>query len=297
MLQLNYHHLYYFYTTAKEGSIRRAAEKLHLTPQTISGQISAFENYLGEPLFERQGKRLVLNNRGKLAYQYADDIFALGNELVQALNDKNSQKTQSFTIGVTDVVPKVFAFDLVQPVMKAIGSTRLIYKEGDLATLLSELAINKIDLILSDVPLPNGSNVKAFNHFLGESGTSFFAIPSLAQQLAADFPQCLDGQPLLIPSDHATIKAGLLAWFEQLAIQPQIIAEFDDSALMKLFGQEGFGVFCAPTSIQSHICSQYKVDLIGSTHSVSERFYAISPERKIKHELALEIIKSAGDLI
>ena len=297
MNQLNYHHLYYFYITALEGSVSRAAQRLHVTPQTISGQLTAFESQLGEPLFDRQSRRLLPNARGKMAFQYAQEIFGLGNELLDQLKQGQPRTSATFTIGVTDVIPKVFAFDLVAPLADDLTSTKLIYREGSLSSLVGDLALNRIDLILADQPLMNDANIKAFSHLLGQTGLSFFAAPALAEKLGSGFPQNLDGQPMLMPGEGATLRPLLHEWFEQQSIMPHVVAEFDDSALLKLFGQEGIGVFCVPTSIERHVARQYSVVVVGRVRSVKEKVYAISPERKVKHPLVRKIIEGADALL
>jgi len=297
MHQLNFHHLHYFYITAKEGSIAKAANVLHVTPQTVSGQLSIFESYLGMQLFDRQGKRLILNQQGAIAYRYAEDIFSLGRELQDTLAQKGEGRLATFTIAVTDVIPKVLAFNLIKPIIKAFESVRLIYREGDWEALMAELAVNRIDIILADRPLMPGSNVKAFSHFLGETSVSFFASTQHRKKLKASFPDCLNNQPLLLPSDKSSMKFNLLSWLERLNIRPRVMGEFDDSAMLKLFGQEGYGIFCAPTSIEGYLAQQYRVEVIGHTQDLTERFYAISPERKIRNELALELVNKAGGII
>lgn len=297
MAQLNYHHLYYFYITAREGSIAKAATTLHITPQTVSGQISTFESSLGMALFDRKGKRLVLNRHGAIAYQYAEDIFSLGRELQDTLSQKIPGRMATFTIAVTDVIPKILAFNLVQPIMNVIETTRLIYREGDFESLLAELAVNRVDIILADRPLMPGANVRAFSHFLGETSVSFFVSTKTTTSAEAHFPECLHDQPLLISSDKSSIKANLLAWLDQKNIRPKVIAEFDDSALLKLFGQEGYGYFCAPTSIEDHLTRQYQVKCIGQAADVVERYYVVSPERKIRNELAIKIVREASGII
>lgn len=292
MQQLNYHHLYYFYLTAREGSIAKASELLHLTPQTVSGQISKFEDYLGMNLFERKGKRLHLSQQGKVAYQYAEDIFKLGSELLTSLSQENSGRMHTFTIGVTDVVPKVLAFDLVKPAISSFSSTRMVYKEGDFESLLAELAINKVDMILADRPLMPGANVKAFSHFLGDSSISFFSTAKDAEPLRANFPQSLNHIPLLTSGDKSSLKINLMAWLESQQLHPKIVAEFDDSALLKLFGQEGYGVFCAPSSIEQHVEQQYQVQCIGRINEMTERYYAISSEQSIRNPVVESIMST-----
>jgi LysR family transcriptional activator of nhaA len=295
--QLNYHHLYYFYVTAREGSIIKASTVLCLAPQTISGQIGVLEDSMGYPLFDRVGKRLVLNAQGKIAFSYADDIFRLGSELVKTIKNTSEGQQQVFSIGVTDVLPKVLAFDLFRSCFDNNQNLRLVCKEGDLDSLLGELAANRIDIILSDRPLIPGTRIAAYNHLIGESGVTFFAAPNLATTLREDFPQSLHHQAMLIPGDKAAQKLDLMAWFSSIGISPQIKAEFEDSALMKLFGQAGYGIFCGPTSIEKHISEQYQVDIIGRTNDIKERLHLISPERKLKHSAVVPLFEHAKTLV
>jgi LysR family transcriptional activator of nhaA len=293
MAQLNYHHLYYFYITAREGSIVKAAEILHVTPQTVSGQISTFENYLGTPLFDRIGKRLFLNPLGKVAYEYAEEIFASGHELLDMLLQKREQRIRTFTIGITDVVPKVLAFDLIHPTSIKFGATRFIYKEGEFDSLCADLAINKLDLIIADRNLIPGSNIKAYGHLLRESGLSFFASHQQAVSLQKGFPHSLQHAGMLMSGDKSSMKHSLLAWFERLKMSPKIVAEFDDSALLKMFGQEGLGVFAVPSSIADHISQRYDVSCIGETLDITERYYAICSERTSQSDIVQHILVSA----
>ncbi len=296
MSQLNYHHLYYFYITAREGSIAKAAQCLHLTPQTVSGQLSIFENYLGFKLFDRKGKRLVLNETGKMTLSYAEDIFALGDELLHSLKTEGPGEQFIFAVGVTDVIPKILSFDFLRNSFEMNEAIRLICREGDFESLQADLALNKIDLILSDRPLTPGSNLKAYSHLLGESGISFYTSHTQANALQANFPYSLDQQAFLISSDKSSQKVSLSAWFNDLQIQPNIIAEFDDTALMKFFGQSAYGIFCTPTIIEQHVIKQYNVAVIGRTEDIKERYYAISPERKIKHPGVKFLLDASQDL-
>ncbi len=297
MQQLNYHHLYYFYVTAREGSIIRAAESLNLTPQTISGQIATLEDYLGKQLFERRGKRLFLNETGNYVFSYAEDIFRLGSELQQNLKHQGSGHHLQFTIGVTDIIPKVLAFDLFKTCLDNDDSLKLVCKEGDLNSLLADLAVSKLDIIFSDHPLPTNSNIKAYNHFVGETGMAFFSTKDSCEALSENFPQSLHKHSLLLPGEKSTQKAELQAWFDRLSIAPDVVAEFEDSALMKLFGQAGYGVFCTPIPIAQHVMEQYNVELIGTTTDITEDFYLISPERKLKHPASLHLFSAAKELV
>ena len=296
MSQLNYNHLRYFYAVAKEGSIVKAAKVLHVSPQTISGQLTVFEAYLGSPLFERKGKRLILNDMGQLAISYAEDIFALGSELQQILKSQNVLNPLVFTVGVVDVIPKILAFNIIRCCFDLDDPIKLVCREGDLETLLADMALNKIDLILSDRPLPPAMPLKAYNHHLGESGVSFYANKREAKKLAKDFPRSLHQWPFLLSGDKSAQKVDLISWFDQSEIQPIIKAEFDDSALMKFFGQAGYGVFCSPSIIEDHILDEYDVRVIGRTDDIAEHFYAISPERKLKHPGVKLIVDAAASL-
>jgi len=294
--QLNYKHLRYFYSVAKEGSIVKASNLLHVSPQTISGQLSAFEQYLGVELFEREGKRLVLNDAGKLALSYAEDIFALGHELQQSLNAQDLMHTFVFSVGITDIIPKILAANILEAGLELDGPIKLIGREGDFESLLSELALNRLDLILSDRPLTPGTPIKAYSHVLGESGTSFYATKDRAEALKSGFPYSLNQQPFLICGDNSYQKINLQTWFEEKRITPHIVAEFDDSALLKNFAQAGHGVFSTPSIIEQHVQNQFGVEVIGRTTDIKERFYAISPERKVKHPGVKLLVDTAIEL-
>lgn len=299
--KLNYKHLRYFYAIAREGSVVKAAESLYVSPQTISGQLSAFEEYLGVRLFDRVGKRLVLNDAGKLALSYAEDIFSLGDELQQSLGSQNVNQQFVFSVGVTDVIPKILASNILEAGFELEGSIRLVCREGTFDTLLSDLALNRLDLILSDRPLTPGTPLKAYSHLLGESGVSFYAKKRIASALKKNFPLSMNNQRFLMCGDNSNQKVSLHSWFEQENTTPNIVAEFDDSALMKYFGQSGHGIFSTPSMIESHVIKQYDVAVIGRTEAIKERFYAISPERKMKHpgvkllaEAAQKLFESAS---
>jgi LysR family transcriptional activator of nhaA len=268
-----------------------------LTPQTISGQLSVFEDYLGVQLFDRKGKGLVLNDIGKLTLSYAKDIFLLGTELQQSLKMKDRHQQFVFTIGVVDVIPKILAFNILKSSFSLDGPIKLVCREGDFDSLLGELALNKLDLIISDRPVTPGMPLKAYSHLLGESGVSFYATKTQVSQLEGQFPASLHQKPFLICGDKSAQKISLQSWFEQENIEPVIIAEFDDSALMKFFGESGYGIFCTSSTIESHVVQHYDVEVIGRTKAIKERFYAISPERKVKHPGVKILVDSAKGLI
>lgn len=294
--QLNYKHLHYFYITAREGSIAGAANLLHISPQTISGQLSVFQDYLGVELFERKGKQLVMNDMGKMVYTYADDIFSLGAELQQSIQNNDNKEQLRFAVGVSEVIPKILSVNILESFFKLDGSMKLVCREGDFDTLLSELALNKIDLILTDRQLPPGIPIRAYNHFLGECGLTFYASKKNAKRLEKTFPQSLHKHPFLICGDKSNQKINLQSWFENEDIAPLIVAECDDSALIKYFGQSDYGVFCTPSIIESHVERQYGVSVIGRTNEVKERFYAISPERKVKHPGVRQLLDAAHSI-
>ncbi|MCP3672677.1 MAG: transcriptional activator NhaR [Gammaproteobacteria bacterium] len=292
---INYKHLHYFWVTAKEGSIARASECLNLTSQTISGQLSLLEENLGEALFTRVGRNLELTETGRLVLSYADEIFSLGGELEEMVRNLPSGRPLVFKVGVADVVPKSIAYRLLAPALKLPEPVRIICRENGIDSLLAELALHRIDLVISDGPIPPGVDVRSYNHQLGECGITFFAVPRLAKTLSKDFPQCLNGAPLLLPSEITVVQSRLLKWFDKLHIHPRIIGEFDDSALMKAFGQAGAGIFIAPTPIAAEVKKQYGVVIIGQTDEVHERFYAISVERKISHPAVAAITETARE--
>lgn len=290
---LNYKQLFYFWSVAKAGSITRAAERLHLTPQTISGQLGEFERALGTDLFRRTGRRLELTTAGKLALSHADEIFQLGNELEQSLRSGAGGGEQSFRVGVADAIPKSIAYQLLAPALTLDEPVRLICFEDKLERLFAELAIHKLDLVISDRPLPSELGVKAYNHALGQCAIAFYAVPPLAKRYRANFPHSLDGAPFLLPGDQAALQVPLARWFEQHHIHPHVIAKFDDSALMKAFGKAGAGIFLAPEIMSDEIKTQYKAEIIGSTTEVLLSYYAISVERRLTHPAVVAISAAA----
>ena len=293
MTRFNYNHLYYFHAVATDGSIAKASARLHLTPQTISSQITSFEVNIGFDLFDRKGKKMQLSEMGRLIYSYADDIFQLGDELKNVLKTQEPAHWQTFTVGITEVIPKTLAYQLLNPALNMAEPVRLICHEGDQESLLADLAIDRLDAVLTDQPLQPGSYVKAYNHLLAKSGFTFFATKQLASDCRKGFPQSLSGQPFLLQGKKSAVRQRLSSWLEKHDIVPNIIAEFDDSALMKSFAHAGYGVFAGPTLIENAIVAQYKVSTIGRTGEFEEYYYAISLERRLKHPVIVEIVNSA----
>ena len=294
MTPLNYNHLYYFYTVATDGSITRASARLNLTPQTISGQITSFEAQIGVKLFDRKGKKMQLSEMGHVVYGYAADIFQLGDELKNVLVTQVPAHWLTFSVGITDVVPKALAHKLLSPALNMSEPVRLICNEGDQDTLLADLTVNRLDLVLTDQPLQSSRHVQAYNHPLTRSGLTFFAAKPLAAVCRKGFPHSLSGQPFLMQGKKAAVNQRVTGWLEKQNISPNIIAEFDDSALLKSFGQAGDGVFTGPTLIEEQIVSQYQVKIIGRTEDIKEHYYAISPERRLTHPATVEIVNATG---
>jgi LysR family transcriptional activator of nhaA len=295
MRHLNYQHLLYFWTVAREGSIARASEVLHLTPQTISGQLKLLEESIGAPLFHRVGRGLVLSDTGRLVNQYAEEIFSLGAELTQRMRDQDMGAPLAFNVGVVNSIPKLIAQRILLPSQELGDEIRVLCWENELDKLLADLAVHRLDLVISDRPLPTGSSVKAFNHLLGVSGVSMFVHRSLAAKFAKGFPESLNGAPVLLPVNTTALRRRLDDWFDSVGVRPHIVGEFEDSALLKAFGGEGGGVFPAPTAIAAQIERMYQARMIGEVQDVEERFYVISPERKLKHPAVVRITEAARE--
>ncbi len=290
---LNYKHLYYFRTVAKAGAVNRAAEKLHLTPQTLSGQISTFEARLGVSLFRRSGRRLELTEAGRTALTYADEIFHVGAELEEALQNRTAARAHPFRVGIADVVPKAIAYQLLAPALTLAEPVKLVCKEDRLEQLAAELSIHRLDMVLADRPLPSSMDIKGYSHPLGECGIAFLAARTVADTLAPGFPACLHAAPLLIPGEDSALRAPLLRWLDRRNLQPTIVGEFDDSALMGAFGQAGAGVFPVPLTTSQQVMQQYDVVEVGQTQDVRERFFIISVERRLSHPAVLAVSEAA----
>lgn len=293
MRHLNYNHLQYFWVVAREGSIARAAEVLHLTPQTISGQLKLLDEAVGQPLFNRSGRRLVLSDMGRVVYEYAQEIFSVGAELAHVVRGQQRQGPEVLTVGIVNSMPKLIAERIVAPALMTEKLVRVRCHEASLEQLLGELAIHKLDIVLSDQRLPDGLHLRAYNHLLGESGISFFATAKLARRCRSKFPASLSDAPMLLPSQHSALRLRLDEWFESEGVAPSIVGEFDDSALMKAFGEAGTGIFPAPTVMEAEIRRMYRATVVGRAQDIKERFYAISPERRLKHESVVRITSIA----
>mgnify|MGYP000381764378 CR=1 FL=1 len=295
MIAINFKHLRYFWMVGKAGSIARASERLHLTPQSISSQLTTLEEALGVELFQRAGRNLELTEIGRRTLSYADEIFTLGDELVDMLHDPPAQKSQVFKVGIADVVPKSVAYRLVVPALRLDEPVRLVCREGPLDSLLAELAVHRLDMVIADRTMPASVNVRAYNHFLGESSLSVFATPGLAATLKGNFPACLDNAPFLLPGADVSMRPRLMQWFDEQRIRPSVVGEFDDSALLKAFGQAGWGVFMAPTAIADYVCAQYGVRTLGAIETVREQLYAITTQRRLTHPVVVAVSQAARE--
>ena len=290
---LNYHHLFYFWIAAREGSITRAAEELSLSQPTVSAQIKMLEDTLGEKLFRRDGRRLLLTDVGHVARRYADEIFTLGREFRDAVRGQPTGRPLRLAVGLANTVPKLVAYRLLQPALEDPQGLHLICVEDTRERLFAELALHNLDLVLSDTPLGSSTQIRAFSHLLGECDVEIFGAPALARRLRRGFPRSLDGAPFILPRELGPLRRGLEHWFEAAHVRPMIVSEIDDSALIKVLGQAGLGLFAAPSVIHKEICRQYGVVRVGRVPAVRERFYAISAERRLKHPAVVAISESA----
>ncbi len=290
---LNYHHLFYFWTTAREGSVTRAAERLRLAQPTLSAQIRSLETALGVRLFEKQGRGLVMTEAGRTAFRYADSIFGLGRELQESLAGSSGGSRPVLAVGISDALPKLMVRNLLEPALRLPEAIRLVCREDRTDRLLAELSLHDLDLVLSDLPLPPNSAVKAFSHLLGECGVEIFGTPALRKEHPGAFPRCLEGAPFLLPPEGAALRRGLDQWFELEGLHPRIIGEFDDSALLKSFGQKGLGFFAAPANLRAEVERQYQVKHLGTAERVRERVYALTLDRRLRHPAVVAISESA----
>lgn len=294
MTPLNYKHLHYFWVVAQEGSITRAAERLGVAIQTISGQLSLLERQLGKALFNSQGRGLVLSEAGRVALGFADQIFQLGDALIDAVQNSDSESTLRLRVGISDGIPKLLAYRLLSSVTNMQVDVRLICDEGEFETLLADLALHRLDVVLTDRAAPVGGNLKVFSTRLGEFENGLFATQALADRYHPGFPDSLNGAPLLLPTRHNALRGRIDRWLEHLSIRPKIVGEFEDSALLNTFGRGGLGIFPAPLALSKQIASQLDAQSIGPMTGVSEQIYAISNERRIRHP-AIEVLCAGSE--
>jgi LysR family transcriptional activator of nhaA len=291
---MNLRHLFYFWKVASAGSVTRAGEELHLTPQTISGQVQQLERELGKELFTRRGRRLELTEDGKFVLGYANEIFTLQSELEVMVRQQRTGRPSAFRIGVADAIPKSLAYRLLEPALRLSNPHRIICTEWRLDSLLAELAVHRLDLVIADLPLPDTAEVRAFNHRLGESPVSFLAEASLAKRCRRQpFPDCLDGAPLLLPGADSAMRAKLVRWFGRHKLRPNVVGEFDGSSLMTAFGESGFGIFAAPSVLADELRARHGVVKIATTREIVAEYFAISVERRLTHPCVQAITQAA----
>ncbi|MDE0146079.1 MAG: transcriptional activator NhaR [Nitrospira sp.] len=292
---LNYHHLLYFWVIAREGSIKQAREVLSLSQPALSAQLRALEDAIGEQLFSRVGRKLVLTDVGKVVYRYADEIFSLGRELTNTLKGYGTRHPIRLVVGIAEVVPKMVAYKLLKVAYKQFEHMKIVCWEGRLERLLGELALHTLDIVLTDTPVPPSVSVEAHSHLLGESGVTLFGPEHLASHYRRKFPQSLDGAPFLLPTPNSMLRRGLDEWFRKFEIEPFVVGEFEDGATMQAFAQEGHGLFPGSSVVESEIARQNQVHKVGRMTGLRERFYGVTVERRLKHPAVLAISESAKE--
>lgn len=293
MEYLNYHHLRYFWVVAREGSLRKAAEKLHISQPTMSAQIAALEEALGERLFRRGARGLSLTETGQQAYSYAEEIFTLGQELVHCVKQRPSRRPLRVHIGIADSLPKLVSHSFAKPIFNIGQPVQAVFLEGKTSDLLAQLAVYRLDIVLANEPAPGSLHTKVFNHLLGECGIMFCAEPRLAATLGEPFPQSLDQAPVLLPSAGTALRRSLEKWFQSQQIHPRLVAEYDDAALMKVAAADGLGFFALPKFAGQEAVSRYGFTIIGQTNECQEQFYAITAERRLTHPAVVAMTANA----
>jgi LysR family transcriptional activator of nhaA len=295
MAWLNYHHLLYFWTVARTGSVTKACEELNLTQPAVSAQIKALERSLGEKLFAKRGRGLVLTEVGRVVFRYADEIFRIGRELQGTLASHEGGQPHRLIVGVADQVPKFIVYRLLESSFRGPDPFHLVLRDDKIDRLLADLALHEVDLVIADDAVGNQASVRAFNHLLGETGVGVYAAPDLAAKYKGNFPKSLHGAPFIMPPTTSALSRSLTLWFDKHQVQPDVIAEIEDSAVMKVFGQGGIGLFASPTAIEKDVTKQFHVERLGVLDGITERFYAISVERRITHPVVRQITSAARE--
>lgn len=289
---LNYHHLRYFWTVAREGSLRKASELLHVSQPSMSAQIQALEESLGEELFRRSGRSLILTEMGRVVFGYANEIFSVGQELLSVVKGYPANRIIKFNVGIADSVPKLVAREILKPAFFHVPSVQVVCIEGKVEDLLGQLAALRLDIVLADEPASTSLKFKTFNHLLGTSDVSFYAVPRLAKKLQDDFPRSLDGAPALLPTQNTGLRRSLEKWFQAINIHPHIVGEFEDAALMTVVASDGVGFMPMATVVEKEL-SRYKLEIIGTTKKCADEYYAISSERRLTHPAVVLVTESA----
>lgn len=294
---LNYHHLLYFWVVAREGGLTQAGKVLRLSHPTLSAQVHALEDSLGEKLFTKVGRRLVLTEMGRIVFRYADEIFSLGREMLDTVKDRPTGKAIRLEVGVVNVVPKLIVRRLLEPALHLAEPVRIVCHEGNYEELLADLALHNLDVIIADATVPPGSNVRSFSRLLGQCGVAIFGTAALAKTYRRRFPASLDGAPMLLPLENLPLRRAMNQWFEANNVRPKIVAEFEDSALLKVFGADGVGLFLAPLAVEKQIIAHYAVQVVGRIDEIKERYYAVSVERRLKNPAVIAISEAARNEI
>jgi len=290
---LNYHHLRYFWTVARKGGVRKAAEDLHVSQPSISAQLRLLEESLGQKLFRRSGRNLVLTETGQLVLNYADEIFSAGRELMNAVKQRPGKHPVRVNIGLTDAFPKLIAFQILRAAFRSEAAVHMICREGEIGPLVSHLQAHRLDIVLADEPASSALKAKTFNHRLGRSGITFCAVPSLAAKLRRNFPQSLDGAPALLPTQNMGMRAALETWFDSKGIRPRVVGEFEDSALMEVCSTGGRGFTAVHTVVDRAALKHFGLRVIARVDECGTDFYAITAERRVKHPAAVAITEHA----
>ena len=294
---LNYHHLLYFWTVAKEGGLRQAAEKLSVSQPSICAQIKALETRLGEQLFRRRGRHLELTETGQMVLGFAEEIFPLGQELLSSIHQRSVSRPLKLNVGISDSFPKLITNEILKPVFDLPAPVQVICREGKVQDLLALLATHRLDLVLADEPASTGLEFMTFNHLLGTSGVTFCAVPKLATHLAKGFPRSLNDAPALLPCQSANLRRSLEKWFRSNGIRPRLVAEFDDAALMKVVAADGRGFVPLASVVAQEAFTHYGLKTIGSTLKCTEQFYAITAERRLNHPAVVLITQNAQKVL
>lgn len=294
---LNYHHLRYFWTVAKEGSLKKAAQKLHVSQPAISAQIRELEEALGEPLFRRSGRANILTDAGQITLRYADEIFGLGAELVNAIRQRPGAQTLRLYVGVADAIPKLITNEILKPVLEMPQNVHVICREGKIEDLLAQLAAHRLDIVLADEPATGNLNFRSFSHLLGSSGVTFCAPASVAASLRKAFPKSLHNAPALLPSENTSMRRALENWFATHRIRPRVLAEFEDAALMKVMAADAKAFIPVPSAVLEEALTRYAFQVVGSTNKCREQYYAITAERRISHPAVALITAKAPQLL
>src|ERR1051326_8863382 len=290
---LNFHHLRYFWMVARKGGVRKAAEALHVSQPSISAQLRLLEESLGEQLFKRTGRSLVLTEAGHLVLSYADEIFSAGRELMTSIKGQSGKRPMRLNPGITDAVSKLITLEILRAAFRNTDSTHIVCREGELGPLVHQLQAHRLDLVLADEPASSSLKTKTFNHRLGRSGITFCAVPALAKKLRRNFPQSLNGATALLPTENMGLRAALETWFDTKRIRPRLIGEYEDSALMVFCATAGRGFTVVPTVVAREVLKHWGLRVIANVDECGTEFYAITAERRVKNPAAMAITEHA----